>query len=139
MLSIGFLAFNMLGIQGFKQEVFVDREKLAGVEIVILIGFGLVALFVVVSLVWIWSRLSQAEKATMGQKATLVLGVLCLFLLIGEKTMVDEIGREYRLGWEVLGEWIILYTFLVTQLLYSLVIYVQLYRAHRDRPGLGRH
>jgi hypothetical protein len=138
MLSLGFLVFNMLAIQGFKQEVFFDREKLAGVELVMLIGFGLVVLFVIVSLAWIWSRLRQAQTATIGDGATLVLGILCLFLLIGEKVMIDEIGREYRLGWEVMGEWIILYALLGTQLLYNLAIVVQLYRARREQRALGR-
>jgi len=81
--------------------------------------------------------LRQSEKASIGQQATLVLGALCLFLLIGEKAMVDEIGREYLLGWEVLGEWIILYAFLTIQLIYNLVILMQLFRAYRDRRVVG--
>ena len=108
-------------------------------EIVILIGFGLILLFDVVSFLWILLRLCQSEEANIGEKVTLVLGALCLFLLIGEKAMVDEIGREYLLGWEVLGEWIILYTFLTTQLIYNLVILLQLFRAYRDRQGVGWH
>ena len=43
--------------------------------------------------------------------------------------MVDEIGREYQLGREVSGEWILLYLFLVIQLLYNLVILRRLYHA----------
>jgi hypothetical protein len=49
-------------------------------------------------------------------------GILCMAALIGEKVMVDEIGREMRMGWEVSGEWIILYTLLSLQLIYSLYI-----------------
>jgi hypothetical protein len=50
-------------------------------------------------------------------------------LLVGEKAMVDEIGREYLLGWEVVGEWIILYVFLAIQLLYNIFILRRVYRA----------
>ena len=121
-LSIGFLVFNMLGTLIYKQQVFFERETLSSVEIVILIGFGLVLLFDIASLLWVLLSLRQSEKASTGDKVTLILGALCIFLLIGEKVMVDEIGREYLLGWEVLGEWIILYTFLTTQLIYNLVI-----------------
>lgn len=138
-LSIGFLMFNMLGILIFKQQVFFERGTLASVEIVILIGFGLVLLFNIASLLWVLSRLRHSEKASTADKATLILGALCLFLLIGEKTMVDEIGREYLLGWEVLGEWIILYTFLTAQLTYNLVILLQLFRAFRNRRSVGWH
>ena len=138
-LSIGFLVFNMLGTLIYKQQVFFERETLSSVEIVILIGFGLVLLFDIASLLWVLLRLRQSEKASMGDKATLILGALCLFLLIGEKTMVDEIGRESLLGWEVLGEWVILYTFLTTQLVYNLVILMQLLRACRDRRRVAQH
>jgi hypothetical protein len=49
--------------------------------------------------------------------------------LIGEKVMVDEIAREYRLGWEVTGEWIILYVLLAIQLGNSLAVMLQIFRA----------
>ena len=136
-LSIGFLAFNMLGIPIYKEQVFFERQTLASVEIVMGIGFGLVLLFDVASLLWVLLRLRQSESGSIGDKATLMLGVLCLFLFIGEKAMVDEIGREYLLGWEVLGEWIILYIFLTIQLIYNLVILVQLFRGYRDRRVVG--
>jgi hypothetical protein len=138
-LSIGFLIFNMLGTLIYKQQVFFERETLASVEIVILIGFGLIFLFDIASFLWVIVRVRQSEKASIGGKATLVLGTLCLFLLIGEKAMVDEIGREYLLGWEVLGEWIILYTFLTTQLIYNIVILLQLFCAYRDIRRMTQH
>jgi len=47
--------------------------------------------------------------------------------------MVDEIGHEYLLGWEVVGEWIILYVFLATQLLYNFAILWRLFRAYEAR------
>jgi len=52
--------------------------------------------------------------------------------------MIDEIGREYLLGWEVLGEWIILYVFLTTQLIYNLVILLQLFRIYHARYSEGK-
>ena len=57
---------------------------------------------------------------------TLFLGMLCLILLLGEKTMADEIAREYRLGWDTLGEWIILYIMLSLQLLYNIIFFIQI-------------
>ena len=57
-LSIGFLVFNMLGLLIYKRQVFFERETLASVEIVMLIGFGLVLLFDMASLLWVRPRLS---------------------------------------------------------------------------------
>ena len=47
-----------------------------------------------------------------------LLGLICCVLLLCEKAMVDEIARETALGWEVIGEWVILYIALVIQLVY---------------------
>jgi hypothetical protein len=136
-LSTGFLVFNMLGIQIYRQQVFFERGTLSSVEMVMLIGFGLVLLFDIASLLWVLLRLRPSGSGSIGDKATWVLGALSLFLLVGEKAMVNEIGREYLLGWEVLGEWIILYAFLTIQLIYNLVILMQLSRAYRNRRVVG--
>ncbi|MFC1563543.1 hypothetical protein ACFL6G_01345 [candidate division KSB1 bacterium] len=40
--------------------------------------------------------------------------------------MLDEIGREYLLGWETAGEWIILYVFLIIQLIYNSMFLLKL-------------
>ena len=127
-VSTCFLVNNMVAILAYKEQIFFDREHISGVEIVILIGFGLILLFDIVSALWILLRIRQSEKVILFDKATLILGTTCLFLFIGEKVMIDEIGREYVLGWEVLGEWIILYIFLTTQLIYNIVILLQLLR-----------
>ena len=130
-LATGFLVYNMLAIPFFKEEIFFERQALAGVEILILIGFGLMLLFGILSLMWVILRLRHSQNVATADRVTPVLGALCLFLLIGEKAMVDEIGREYRLGLGVLGEWIALYVGLTIQLTYNLVILSQLFRVHR--------
>ena len=85
------------------------------------------------SFLWVLTRLRRTGQADAGDIATLVLGAACLVLMFGEKVMADEIGREYLLGWEVLGEWIILYIFLVVQLIYNSVVLVKLFRAYHAR------
>jgi len=132
-LSTGFLVYNMLATLIYKEQIFFEREMLSSVEIVILIGFSLILLFDIVSLLRVLLGLRQSQEVVTGDKATLILGALCLILLLGEKAMIDEIGREYLLGWEVLGEWIILYVFLTTQLIYNLVILLQLFRIYHAR------
>ena len=117
----------------FKKQVFLEREIISGVEIVILIGFISIFLFNIASFLWVLTRLLRAGEFSGLNIATLVLGAACLVLMFGEKVMADEIGREYLLGWEVLGEWIILYVFLAVQLVYNSVVLVKLFRAYHAR------
>ncbi len=131
-LCTGLLVYNMIAMPIYKEQLFLERGNITNDwEMVILIGFILVPIFNILSLSWVSLRIRQAQRICKGDVWVLALGALCLILLIGEKAMVDEIGREYLLGWEVFGEWIILYVFLATQLLYNIVILRLLYRAFK--------
>ncbi len=127
-LCTGAQVFNMVAIPVFKEQVFLERDIISSEEMVILIGFVLVLIFNIVSLLWVLLRIRHARAVGKGDRGILALGTLCLILLMGEKVMADEIGREYLLGWEVIGEWIILYVFLAIQLLYNIVILRRVYR-----------
>jgi len=129
-LCTGLLVCIMVALPIYKEQVFLERGTITtGGEMVIIIGFILVPIFNIVSLLWVSLCILQAQVVRKGYMGVLALGALCLILLMGEKVMLDEIGREYLLGWEVVGEWIILYVFLATQLLYNVVILRRLYRA----------
>lgn len=89
------LIFNMIGILISKEQIFTEHDKiLTGVEIIILFGFGLILLSNILSIIWLLLRFRHSEKITIREKVTLALGSLCLLLLIGDKTMIDEIGGE---------------------------------------------
>jgi hypothetical protein len=133
-LCTGLLVYNMVAMPIYKEQVFLERGTIStGGEMVILIGFVLVLLFNIVSFLWMLLRIQKAQRVHGGDLGVLALGALCLILLMGEKAMVDEIGREYLLGWEVVGEWIILYVFLAIQLLYNVVILRRVYRTRIRR------
>ena len=130
-LSTGLLIFNMAAVPLCRQQVFVEQETISRVEVVIGVGFALVVVFDIASVLWSLSVCRRRGVSGLTDAATVILGVLCPLLLFGEKVMVDEIAREYRLGWEVVGEWIILYVLMTVQLVYNLVI---LSRLRRIRP-----
>jgi hypothetical protein len=133
-LCTGGLVFNIVALPIFKDQVFLERGQIStGGELAILIGFVLVLVFTIVSLIWVSSRIRKAQIVRKGDIGLVALGALCLILMAGEKAMVDEIGREYMLGWEVVGEWIILYAFLAIQLIYNVIVLRRLYRARIRR------
>ena len=132
----GLLVYTMAAMPLYKEQLFLKRGAISiGQGMVILIGFALVLVFDIASLLWVSLRIRKAQSARKGDGVVLALGVLCLILLVGEKVMIDEIGREYLLGWEVAGEWIILYACLAIQLLYNIVILRLVYRTGVSQPS----
>ena len=129
-LSIFMLIFIMTAMPIYKGQVFLDRGSITiGAELIILIGFIILAMFMLVSIIWLIARIRHPPGNNKLYITTLLLGGICLILFVGEKVMVDEIGREYSLGWEVLGEWIILYLILMMQLFYNILILLLTYRS----------
>lgn len=130
-LSAGLMVYIMAAIILFREDVFIERAALSGFEITILIGFAFVVLFDGVSFLWLLSGFRYMKDGFAGSKAILLLWALCVLSLFGAKVMADEIGREYAIGWEVLGEWIILYIFLSVQLFYNILILFKLFHTYK--------
>lgn len=108
------LVFIMVALPVYREQVFLQRGTIDGAgEAAILIAFVLVLLFDLVSLLWLFSRLRRRAPAAQ---------VHPWLLALGDKVMVAAIGREVQLGWEVTGEWIILYVFLTAQFVYNIAV-----------------
>lgn len=132
-LSTVLLIFNLPALALFRREIFLARESLSGVGIVIGAGFLCVALFNFVSVVWRFTGLSDYEDKKTGRIVMAMLGILCIVLLFGEKTMIDEIGKQYLMNWNSQGEWAILYIFLSIQLTYNLLTLFKLIKSYQSR------
>ena len=126
-LCTGLLVYNMVAMPIYKEQIFLEQYiRTTNAELVILIGFVLLPIFNLASLFWV---LLPSRRSHVARNGILALGALCLILMVGEKAMLDEIGREYQFESEVVGEWIALYVGLAIQLLYNGVILWQLYRS----------
>ncbi len=128
------LLFNMITIPLFDQQILVERDTISTIEIFILIGFAFFFLFNIESIIWMILKMRKTQSADNENKVVLALGVFCLLLFFPEKIIIDEISREYILGWETLGEWLILYAFLITQMIYSVIILWQSFSIFRISP-----
>lgn len=67
----------------------------------------------------------------------IMFGVACIILLYGEKSMIDELGRQRPTGWDRTGEWVILYILLFIQLVYNTLILIR--RFAPERIGYGKN
>jgi len=116
----------MLSIPLQKEQIFIYRDTFSNTEIAILFGFLFIFLFHIFSLVWIFSKTRKLKSFNVGKWLLFVFGSFSLFLFLGEKVMLDEIGHEYFSDWSITGEWVILYILFVIQLIYNLIILFRL-------------
>jgi hypothetical protein len=120
-ITAGFgLALNMAAIPLNPHEIFWNRDTLAPIEAVILIGFAAVLLFDILVLAWAGTRLFSGRGGPW-HRMVLALSAIGLVLLAGDKVLLDEIAREQRLG-TAGGEWLVLYLCFAGQLALNLLI-----------------
>ncbi|MFC1746738.1 hypothetical protein ACFLZR_00195 [Candidatus Neomarinimicrobiota bacterium] len=115
------LAFNMVAILVFQEEIFLDHTLGTGVEVIMLMGFAVLFLFEVATLIWAAIRRGKQNDILPGIAAILPLSVVAILALMVSKVIIDEIGHEYGTG-TLGGEGIILYLVLTLQLLFGLFV-----------------
>jgi hypothetical protein len=125
-LSLLLLILSSILIPSSKEEIFILKEVFTFIEQIILMGFSCNLIFYFLSLYWLFRFKKQPANKSNIRLLLIVLCIISIILIIGEKTMFDEIGREYDLEWEVTGEWIILYGFISTQLFYHILFLLYL-------------
>ena len=95
------------------------------IEFIVLVGFIFIIVFLLSSVMLIITDSIYNDKFEWKDSILVFFGVLCFIMLLAEKVMVDEIGRELKLGWEVVGELIILSLLMILQMIYSILVMVR--------------
>ena len=116
------LLFALVAIPVFHRVLFTGQPNPEPIGWVILACLSLVTLFTITALGWLLYGARGRTRFTTREVIGIIWGALCLLFLIGEKVMIDEIAREWRMGWETAGEWIILYCFFTVQLGFNLYL-----------------
>jgi hypothetical protein len=93
-------------------------------EVILLISFLLIFIFNVFCFMW-GCRQSKSKRDSIFATYVLLASVLCIVMLFGQKTIIDEIAHQYRLKWESNNEWLIVYLFFILQLIFNLLILVK--------------
>jgi len=119
------LLYTMSAIYFFQPEIFFDQSAMSFQVKLIILAILLILVFNILSLSWLIIQVNRRKSEKLVMTILLIMGSICMFLLIGEKVMIDEIGREMRLGWETRGEWIILYSFFLFQLFYIVIFLIK--------------
>ena len=108
--------FILVGLWLYRDRVFTIGNPLGFVGVTMLVGFGSILLFNIVSVTWLSRFLHDKTAILFG------LGVLCLVLMAAEKVMVDEVAHETAVAWSIQGEYLMLYGMLILQLIYNLLV-----------------
>jgi hypothetical protein len=102
------------------QDVFVEKDTVAGVEVFMLFGFLSILLFDL--LVIFRSLIRKARKRMVSPLDSRFLtgGIACIFALILAKVMADEVGREIGLELKLGEEFVLLNVLLLIQIIYNI-------------------
>jgi hypothetical protein len=114
------LILNMVAIPLNTQEIFEEKNSLAPIEVAILLGFAAVLVFDFLVFAWVGKQLYAGHKSSLNWM-TWVLSLGCLILLVGDKVLLDELGREHILGVGA-GEWLVLYICFAGQMVLNLLV-----------------
>lgn len=89
-----------------------------------LIGIGLIVTFVfhLSAIINLALQFHFFKSSNFFQKVTLLLGLISFICVFGAWGLLSDIGKEYRLGLEITGEWRMLYLSLIPMTLFHLMM-----------------
>jgi hypothetical protein len=104
-------------------DVFKNTATTTGVEMFMILGFLLALIFDGSSILWIVVRGLKPGSYRRKTAPLLAGSILCVFLLMAVKVMADEVGRESRMGFGAVGEYVVLTALLCFHIAYNLYFY----------------
>jgi hypothetical protein len=138
LIASGALIFIMVGLPFSFEEAFVTLGVLEGIEVLFLLAFLIVFLFLVTTIIKLVLQARGRAHFTTFEVSMLILGSFCLVGMAGQKVMLDEVAHELDAGLAWLGEFIILYLILALQLLYAVVLAFRREKESENRIGPAR-
>ena len=108
----------------------IYHTKFEMVHFLIAFGHIFVFLFHLYAFIYIFVHIRHFKTLRLFKTVLLILGVVSLFAIGIEKVMIDEIAREYRLGWDI-SEIYILNSAYFVNIVFSLLIFVFLLRTFK--------
>ena len=62
----------------------------------------------------------------------LISGIVSFLVIFSTLTMLSDIGKEYKQGWDTSGEWIFLYVFLILNAVFYILMFIFLFSTFRS-------
>lgn len=144
-LSLGFLSavaviFNLIIFSILFPQVTQLMESQPHWEtygVVAAINIIILAFFQLISVITLLSHLIIHRKTSVLVVLAVVTGILSGLMIMGDISLLSDIGSEYEVGWQTRGEWLILFTsyglHVISLLLGLLALFKNL--SQKEHPG----
>jgi len=96
------------------------------------LGYLVLLVFHISAIATILLQLQSHKKSVVLKSFALLFCILSLFALMGDYSLLNDIGKESKIGMEVEGEWFVLYLVTIFHALTHLVVFISLFRSFRD-------
>jgi hypothetical protein len=77
--------------------------------VVVGINIIILALFQLISMITLLAYLLKQKRTSALLIFAIVTGIISGLMIMGDMALLSDIGKEYQLGWQTRGEWIILF------------------------------
>lgn len=128
-LIYNYFAFEILRPKMINfEELGLDENYVYGIGI----GFIIAFLFHFSAFFTSFFRFQHLKKATLLGTIALFLGVISFICIVGDLSLLNDIGKEYRFGLETNSEWRILYLVLIPHSLFHIMMFILLRQTFID-------
>jgi hypothetical protein len=121
-ITLLFILYICFSFIIFKRDVFYYRGSVSASELPIILGFMMIMVFNCTSVVWIIINRQLKSYGPFLKVFLLAFCGICFILLVIDKVLIDDIGKQYKENVDFTGEFVMLYTSLVIQLIYTSLI-----------------
>ncbi|MCJ7582311.1 MAG: hypothetical protein MUP98_17490 [Candidatus Aminicenantes bacterium] len=96
------------------------------------LGYLVIFVFHISAFLTLILLLQHSKKANILTGITLFLCILSLFFLMGDYSMLNDIGKESKIGTEVEGEWFLLYMITILHGIFHIAVFSTIFAFFRN-------
>ncbi len=126
-LSFCCLIYNIIAFEYFRPRT-INFEELGPnadtLSLFIYLGLFVMFVFHISAILTTVYQMQLFGSENNIRRVTLIIGIISFMTIFADFGLLSDIGKESRLGWDVKGEWIILYLTLIPQILFYILIFI---------------
>lgn len=121
-------------INFYTEEVVLDPDNISSWERLIIIGAILMGAFFLSSMYWVAQVEGDKGRFSPGKVFTMIFGLLCVFLLVGEKAMANRVGELIDSQMDIESMMVNIQMLFIIQLIYVVLIMAEIFAQNDAHP-----